>query len=212
MKINASGLASKCSELGFARFHVENEEALVLLAKNLGRILRLPGRPAVQPLTPASEAIYRGKTLTSTYGNGSIPLHSDCAFLAPPPRYVFLWCQTADPQCGTTLLPLRQLDLSPNLSQALRTGLWRVTGLGKVSFCHAAWSNGIRWDRDCMTPVDKTAHTAHASVSSLIKNTHRQVIRWRDSGEGIIIDNHATLHGRESAPVSNRRLLRLLVA
>jgi len=158
---------------------------------------------AVEILKPILRNQARRRSLSAHHGLGEFPMHTDAAHWARPPRYVVLQCISAFSPTPTKLLRFPPLPI--DVESACRQGIFLV-GWGRNAF-HATISDGhrIRFDPGCMKPLD---HQAWGVATYLEKAAGQAVeFHWNRPELSLIIDNHATLHGRGHVVDPQRRRL-----
>ena len=136
----------------------------------------------------------RSNTLSSRYGLGEFPLHTDGADQDHPPRYVLL-LSTVPRTAATLVLGLRR-RASPLLAES--NALFRVTGLRR---CHYARfreyrpaGSMVRYNAATHAPVNEAAKEIEAVIAICAPLASR--IDWSQT-RAVVIDNWACLHGRE---------------
>lgn len=202
---------------GFAS--VEGIEAADLLsfANGLGQPQADTNDPAiVRDLHPVAASRAAPNTLSGRHGTGTFPFHTETAYWRHPARYVLLYC--VNPGAGgrptvvkDVLAPLSVRDL-----KALSSELW-VVGKRRRPFLtclvEAVGSRvRLRFDADCMRPVDQGA-VGRALMAEALDDATPVAVEWH-SGDLLILDNFRVVHGRGSSlvPDEDRHLQRVLVA
>ena len=148
----------------------------------------------IQRLRPTSQYQARANTLSHRYGTGAFPPHTDFAALEIPPRYVALACPF-ERSASTCLYYTRVPELSFTLED--EGALFRVCRARTFYTTRLVTRIGsnqmVRFNRDCLTPLNKTAE----KVSQLIcEEWHpTQAVDWSRT-IWILFDNWRLLHGR----------------
>ena len=154
-------------------------------------------------------------TLSSRYGDGEFPFHTEMAYVPTPPRYLILFCQHP----GEGQRPTRYLDCAPlirKVSNYDRTGNWVVKAGRKPFYCHAITkkerSPGIRFDGHCMEPRGSAAIRESEVIKDFFTSTATQSIVW-EANDLLVLDNWRVVHARGSAikPDTNRKIVRTLI-
>jgi acyl dehydratase len=156
---------------------------------------RVGGRAEVEHLAPVEPAAAHARSLSAIHGRGEQPLHTDGAHHDEPPEFVVLGTP-AGSEVRTHLLRLQ--DVSPTGVEwdALRHGIFSVSG-GEGRFLAPCFANGmLRYDAACMDPLDSRADI----VVGLWKRASARAdrIRWTTSML-LVISNRQTLHARGDA-------------
>ena len=202
---------------GFALMHLDSDRDILDIARTLGRVRADPRMGTdIRVLRPQPTADAPPNTLSSRYGSGPFPLHTEAAYLHKPPRYLLLFCR--DPGSGDrpTLLmdglPLRELALNQN-----RTPIWVVRS-GRRPFLTQAISLAndtrilLRYDRECMFAQGKAAREEDEALQEFVATATPIEIQW-EAGWLLIIDNARMFHGRCAAVHDDgaRTMMRVLV-
>lgn len=148
-------------------------------------------------------------TKSARRGLQTFPLHTDQASKLVPPRYILLRAFSAS-ESPTYLLPVCQCRLTTELRLGLTEGLWAFRGSRTPHISSVVDDQRIRWDEDCMRPLDKSAKKAHRQFSELLSRVETHHVEWTNSKTVLVIDNWRTLHGRASVKESEHRILERL--
>ena len=153
---------------------------------------------------PGSKSALRGLT--------AFPPHTDGASRREPPHLMVLRCLTAPSRCPTYLLSRRAIELEDSLRIELSMGLWECRGLRRPHLSAVPDGIRIRWDEDCMRPLDQLAKRSHETFKNLLKVTNMCQHNWTDPDTALVVDNWQTVHARGAIHESfMRKLERLYV-
>lgn len=207
------------TEQGWAIVDCVSDEAQVSLALGLGtpRVSPAAGQ-LTQLLSVCDQTEARMNSLSSRYGRGGFPLHSDLAHRRIPPRFVLLRSAGRSNKRPTLLLDSQRLRLCQKDIEALELDVWWVGG-GRVRFLTNVRNTTMlpgrcifRLDREIMRPLRKDSRSQEV-VQELVNRQSliEQVIVGEK--ECLVIDNWRVLHGRGVEPVgeSGRALIRVFV-
>lgn len=209
-----------CRDVRARGFHyrrgVESTECLPI-ARSLGipagdvrsaellRLIRPQGADSAKP-----------NTLSSRYGLGAFPFHTDTAYWPTPARFILFHC--VSPGAGdrpTILIDPRGWVLSESARRLLCNEVWRVTT--RRPFHTTVGRQGedglcVRFDEACMAPVTSGAMKALEIMRESIVTSRELSVRWRQ-GDLLVVDNQRLLHARGSAarPDEDRVLARILI-
>lgn len=155
------------------------------------------GDPTVSVLRPAAADAARPNSLSSAYGLGQQPLHTDGAHLGTPPAIVVLIAHGPSPTItrtwwgGDHLFPRRGMP-----ADAARHGMFLVRSGRDSFYASALGRGGYRYDPGCMTPCDARAREAAQYFAEQLDNatTHE----WQEAGQVLVIDNRHALHARSA--------------
>ena len=170
----------------------------------------------VRTIRPQKSKNAPPNTLSSRYGLGPFPFHTESAYWRRPPRFLVLYCDS--PGFGrrpTLLVDVAGWELSEKHVQKLRAGVWK-TGGTRPFLCsliqHHEEGLRIRFDVECMKPMNRSAVDGSSLMNSRIRSSHPISIRWK-RGDLLIVDNHRMLHARGAAAEldHDRILVRVLV-
>src|SRR5207247_3391746 len=78
---------------GYCVLHGGDVEDLLVFAGHLGRPERDPREKVlVKDIRPQPKDAANVNTLSSRYGMGAFPVHTEAAYLPSPPRFLLLYC------------------------------------------------------------------------------------------------------------------------
>lgn len=193
----------------------ELEEQVTTLAQTLGEIAPGRAQALIERVLPQNtDAAFPG-SLSSRYGLGPLPLHTDTAHWSVPCRYLVIACAEPGPiPTPTLLLDTRRAELSEREVAACRDAVFLIRN-GRNSFYGSVAQRGrdfLRVDPGCMAATSGECEIALRSFSA---DRHRAVIyshQWT-VGEILILDNWRVLHarGNKQPTAPGRVLLRAMV-
>lgn len=202
---------------GYIKFNAVDEADIFGIAQSLGEITFDKRHPVIaRIISPQKLLDANPNTLSSRYGSDSFPFHTDGAHWKTPPRYLILYCNS--PGEGRRLTKL------------IDTHKWELSVAEKISFCSNLYKTafqmpflctvgqvsdegvGIRFDRDCMTPLTSKSADLLVSISQKIDLSVPIEIHWQ-SKDMLIFDNQRILHSRGSPSIcdADRKLMRILI-
>ena len=208
------------TDLRVAGFHHSSgweRGAALKLAYFLGQPVGESRDPAiVRMLSPQVPSEALTNTLSSRYGMGPFPFHTESAYWRHPSRFVVLYC--VHPGSGerpTLLKDSAEWDLSSRKLQILTHGAWKSGGSRRFVCAIGSRCSGrlrLRFDLDCMKPLNRAAREASEIVGLCMQSQMPQRIEWHP-GDLLVIDNFRILHARGAAgaPDQDRILERVLV-
>lgn len=166
-------------------------------------------------ISPRSRAAARPNTLSSRYGTGSFPYHTDAAYWREPARFLALHC--VDPGPGerqTLLIDSAQWTLSDSERRHFTNAVWRSDDY-RPFLCTIARERdylAYRWDQDCMMAASLDTANAGAMLRTRLARTSPVAVDW-SKDLLLVLDNHRCFHARGEArgPDGSRRLGRVLV-
>ncbi|ASG23865.1 alpha-ketoglutarate-dependent taurine dioxygenase [Nitrospirillum viridazoti] len=204
-------------ENGFCLTSSIYENDVIGLVQQLGSI-RVDARSPepIRAIRPQTAQTAKSNTLSSRYGTGCFPFHTDTAHWEQPARYLLLFC--VSPGRG----------MRPTFLQDSR--LWQLDDAEENLACRALWAVGhrrprlatiatrssgrltIRYDMDCMRPMTAEAYQLKELLEGRIGIQPSIRIDWK-AGSLLTIDNYRMVHARGDAvqPDPDRLLKRILV-
>ncbi|WP_073877551.1 TauD/TfdA family dioxygenase [Streptomyces sp. CB00316] len=208
--------------LGIDSHNLESAGFCVLRDVDVARFIEIAGAmgrptptrrngPVLDVLTPKREQDARPSTISSHYGLGQFPWHSDGAVDKDPPRYILMRADTVAADSATTdILDLRSLGEGKTLKKYSRLSLL----VNARNFSYLApfvmRRNGVicaKWDPLRTTPTGKIAEEFLSDVPAAPPTA---VHHWHP-GDVLIIDNWRCLHRRSAATVGQRVIHRIVV-
>lgn len=202
---------------GFCLAQGVQETDLLGVVEPLGRIRFDPRSPEpVRTIQPQQAGAAKTNTLSSRYGTGGFPFHTDTAHWKRPARYLLLYCVApGEGMRPTRLQDSRAWQLTEEETDLACFLLWafghRHVRLGHLAV-RSADRLAVRYDMDCMRPMTAEAGELKAILQHRIETTAETRIDWA-TGTLLAIDNHRIVHARGEAqrPDANRVLKRVLI-
>jgi hypothetical protein len=187
---------------------------LLELATKLGKpVADARDRCLVKPVSPASNFAAPPNTLSSRYGLGAFPFHTDGAHWLIPPDLLLMYCVAEGSGARATLLhDTTAWELDAGERRVLRNEPWCVTQVAKPFLCsHLGPTERFRVNYDCMRPCSASSH-AGAIIAGRLAGGPTRSIPW-SAGKMLLIDNARMLHARGQAnkPDPDRHHLRILM-
>lgn len=167
-------------------------------------------------ISPQKIESAKENTLSSRYGTGAFPFHTDAAHWRHPPTHLMLFCEkpgSANRQ--THLIDTRAWKIDDELRASMRSAIWRA-GHKEPWLCTVAEENGgelaVRYDTSCMSPAGPKAERLRLQIESCIADSTKIQISW-EKNSLLIINNSRLLHARAMASSSDndRILIRTLI-
>jgi len=178
---------------------------------------RIAGQVDLSPqqLLPKPKSRARSNSLSSKYGLGEFPPHTDGAHLRPSPRFVVLWSlHRDDTNTPTYLRRFVPALLKPDLYETLKESVWSVRIRDSLHFYKRPLSpdgSEIAWDPGCFVH-DRTGGLQVAEVDAAFRDLPHEAVFWK-SGVAVIINNRRVLHSRAALTHrgAKRELFRLYI-
>lgn len=161
-------------------------------------------------LTATTTCCAKPGTKSSLRGLGAFPPHTDEASRPIPPRYILMRSLSGQTESATFFLRFRPNQIGKRLISDLAGGLWAYRG-SRVPHISPVWvTDRIKWDEDCMRPLDRIAKRAQRHFRTYVESASTLRYMWSDRSSVIVIDNWNTLHGRDPVPARGHRILERL--
>lgn len=142
-------------------------------------------------------------TLTTRYGLGKFPYHTDTAYWHIPAKYLVLYCK--NPGSGgreTNFIDLIQLCENEDIFKLCKNALFLVKRNFKSFYSSALFKTNneycFRYDIDCMEPKNEQANTLAEIFANLDNFSRIHKHKW-STGDLLVINNYINLHSRGSA-------------
>jgi L-asparagine oxygenase len=215
--VSFSQVSSDLRNNGFWRGHVGSAADALHMAAQMGGVTRDPRHPNdLRRISPQPLEAANPNTLSSRYGLGAFPYHTEVAHWRTPASLVFLFCEQPGRGSRRTLLIDSQAwTFSEREYHVLTQGVWKVAFLNPFLATVAdSKGNGIqlRFDLGCMRPYGRRALAAQEVIMSRLESSQDIEVEWH-AGELLVLDNFRMLHARGPAKAddTDRVLCRILV-
>lgn len=155
----------------------------------------------VDRLSPRLPKDARPDTMSSCYGAGAFPLHTDRAHWPVPPRYILLRSVGDESDRPTTLLDTIKITSKSLLREPLWYSKWLVESTRTTFMCTVMTKKEgdatpiFRYDTCCMRPFDSAASRLEEDITCELGLSSPELFGWVN-GTVLIIDNWRALHGR----------------
>lgn len=195
-------------------FHAED---LLVFSERIGPIRYDPRSPElIREILPQQVVDAKKNTLSSRYGTGSFPFHTDCAHWDRPAQYLLLFCVNPGEGRRQTLLQDSQSwTLATDEEELACRALWR-TGHVRSRLCTVCERSvrglTVRYDTDCMRPMTAEAREVALLLEANIEKSQQCEIDWEENCL-LVVDNRRMVHarGKGELPDKSRVLKRILV-
>ncbi len=185
--------------------HINESDSFLSLARKFGEPLKLADGNYIKNLRVIDKIESRPNTLSSKYGIGGFPFHTDGAFMLPPPRWVLLRAVSGNVSRSTYIKPFVKFFEGIDC-QILRCSIWACNTGTQSYFTTIQFSagglSGYRYDRDCMRAANQSAKTIEETLFRRSECLPDQVFEW-ELNRVIAIPNWNYLHSRGESPMSS---------
>jgi alpha-ketoglutarate-dependent taurine dioxygenase len=155
----------------------------------------------VDELRPLAQIKANRNSLSSLYGTGSFPLHTDTAYKRTPVRYILLYAKKTGAGNRVTFLTDGFQSIDNNVSKTeLESTVFKIKN-GKYSFLGSMLCRSdlgeyfIRLDQGCMVPATRESRVVFHTYLESLDQQPKIEVNWEE-GDLLIIDNWRMLHGR----------------
>jgi L-asparagine oxygenase len=157
-------------------------------------------------------------TLTTRYGFGAFPFHTDTAYWEKPAKYIALYCKNeGDGNRPTLFVELEDILKENKIYKNLKESFFALKIDGKNIITKPIFSKDdeicIRYDKDCMIPQNESAKALISQIDQLSEEFVNLKAKYWKSGDLIIFNNYKLLHSRGNSQTidSNRTLIKGLI-
>jgi len=200
---NTQKIQRAIGECGYFIANGIDASEVLPVASALGTIRVDPRHPhATRDIRPQREDEAAANTLSSRFGLGRFPFHTDTAHWGQPCRYLLLYCK--HPGAGqrpTHLQDSRLWPLNHHFKHSIMVDVWK-TGHFQPHLCTVAKLRAdfmtVRFDTACMRPMTGSATHLRSFLNRCIENSPCIDIQWA-AGTILVLDNHRMLHARGAA-------------
>jgi hypothetical protein len=144
-------------------------------------------------------------SLSRRYGLGKFPIHTDCAYLNIPPKYIVLRYigEYANPT-PTSLVLFDLARLTIEELEFISRIIWYVKSPGKGFYSTILQRDIIRYDAEVM----KMVNSGENRMNGILAKMETSEIQWTRN-KTLVVNNHKILHFRSnvSDAESNRRII-----
>ena len=205
------GIRKSVANEGYSLLEHVSEYDMWTVANGLGSpVGEARDGETIKLLQPRASGLSVKNTLSSKYGTGSFPFHTDAAYWYRPPRFLLLRCINPGESGRCTLLLDSYTCFLADQWDLLTQAIFDVAGsrpfLATIGHVSPNKKFMLRLDRDCMKPSNRMASRALAMVSARIIETKATEISWQ-SGTLLVIDNFRLLHARAVSPLPDPQRL-----
>jgi len=191
--------------LGYVVAPCSSRDEFIEIAWTCGRpIPYREGADLIASLHVREASSARPNSLSSRYGTGSFPFHTDLAHHRVPPRYVLLRSTGAESRRPTTLK--RLFTACKELLEILKQDVWYVNG-GRSAFltnvCNTSLAPGcqiFRFDQHVMWPVNRRSNRSESILREILLSQPDATVVL-NSHTCLVVDNWRVLHARGEMPL-----------
>lgn len=144
-------------------------------------------------------------SLTKRYGLEEFPIHTDCAYLKVPPKYIILrYIGNIEYPTPSVVVHFDKLKLSEDEMDFIQKTIWFVKSKN-IGFYSPILKDGIlRYDKEIM----KMANPTEDKMIKILAKMKRTDIHWFKN-KVIVINNHNDLHFRPKIKLeeNNKRII-----
>lgn len=206
-------LSSQLSKYGYVDLEkvgagISTLELARWLADQIGARVCAP----LETLTTSTPGTKPLNTYGGNYALSRLPLHTDLAHWAVPPRYLILRCVVGSPDVVTHVVHQREILRSIPVELIDRAILRPRRRLeGRMFLLRMRYAGIFRWDPLFLEPDNVEAQLVRNHLAEESSRFVPDEIVMDQPGRVVLIDNWKVLHGRGAVPLSgaSRRLERI---
>jgi hypothetical protein len=185
---------------------IKDEKDFVELALSFGTPLKSrQGGSIIDTLVAVESSLVEKDSLSKRYGLEEFPIHTDCAYLKFPPKYILLrYVGIIENPTPTVIVQFDKSKLSDDEIDFIQKTIWFVKSKD-IGFYSPILKDGIlRYDKEVMKMVNPNDD----KMIDIIAKMHRREIQWYKN-KVVVINNHTDLHFRPKIKMeeSNKRVL-----
>lgn len=206
-------LANQLSERGYVDLgQIDVGVSTLELAAELANVIGTRVCASLDTLTTSAPGTKPLNTYGGNYALSRLPLHTDLAHWAVPPRYLILRCLVGSPYVVTHVLHQREILRSMPVGLIDRALLRPRRRLdGRMFLLRMRHGSIFRWDSLFLEPDNAEARLIRELMAEEPSRFVPDEVAMDQPGRAILIDNWGALHGRSAVPLSavSRRLERV---
>lgn len=206
-------LAKELSERGYVDLgQIDIGVSTLELAGGLADVIGARVFASIDTLTTTVPGTKPLNTYGGNYALSRLPLHTDLAHWAVPPRYLMLRCVVGSPDVVTHVVHQREIARSTPaglIDRALLRPRRRLDG--RMFLLRMRQDSIFRWDSLFLEPDNAEARLVRELLGDEPTRIVPDEVVMDQPGKAILIDNWSALHGRSAVPSSAmaRRLERV---
>ena len=159
----------------------------------------------IDTLIPIESNMVEKDSLSKRYGLEEFPIHTDCAYLKLPPKYMIMrYIGSIKNPTPTVIVLFDKSKLSGEEFDFIEKTIWFVKS-NDIGFYSPILKDGIlRYDKEVM----KMANSKEDAMVDILAKMDRRYIQWHKN-KVVVINNHTDLHFRPKIKIEehNKRIL-----
>lgn len=185
---------------------IKDEKDFVELALTLGTPIKSRQSGSfIDTLTAVESNQVEKDSLSKRYGLEEFPIHTDCAYLKLPPKYILLrYIGNFENPTPTVIVHFDKSKLSDEEIEFIQKTIWFVKSKD-IGFYSPILKDGIiRYDKEVM----KMANPMEDKMIDILAKMDKTEIQWYKN-KVVVINNYTNLHFRPKIKVeeNNKRIL-----
>ncbi len=197
-------IKDKVINSGWACLDVPITEPLSEVAKLLGDIFPVKNHSITSIIKQQNKNL-DSNSLSSRFGFGEFPLHTDGATFSIPPRFILLRAAVNDTSKQSTIIAHFEWPEPSSEFYKLWADAMMIVETGTSNFFAPLISRKthnrddfIRYNPCCMFPACNSSHHSFKLFQSFILEAQLHEVEWV-KGQVVVLDNWRVLHGRSIA-------------
>lgn len=185
---------------------IKDEKDFIELALSFGTPIKSrQSGTIIDTLTAVESNLVKKDSLSKRYGLDEFPIHTDCAYLRLPPKYILLrYTGIIENPTSTFIVHFDKSKLSDEEIDFMQNTIWFVKSKD-LGFYSPILKDGIlRYDKEVM----KIVNASEDKMIDILTKMERSEIQWHKN-KVVVINNHSDLHFRPKLKMeeNNKRIL-----
>ncbi|WP_344825710.1 hypothetical protein [Rurimicrobium arvi] len=185
---------------------IKDEKDFVELALSFGKPMKSRQHGIIIDTLIAVESnIVEKDSLSKRYGLEEFPIHTDCAYLKLPPKYILLrYVGSIENPTPTGIVHFDKSKLSDEEIDFIQKTIWFVKSKDIGFYSPILKDNILRYDKEVM----KLVNPKEDKMIDILAKMDRREIQWYKN-KVVVINNHTHLHFRPKIKIeeNNKRIL-----
>lgn len=190
----------------FSETIIESDTDFINLALTYGDFVKSRKESdVIETLVTLNSNQVEKDSLTKRYGINKFPIHTDCAYLKIPPKYILLRYigNIANPT-PTIIVHFDMTKISKLELDFITRKMWFVKNEHNGFYSTLYKDDILRYDIEVMKMVNPSENMMEGILSKMLTTE----IEW-EKNKVVVINNHSTLHFRPQVSITeiNKRIL-----
>lgn len=183
---------------------VQRDDSMLDFAREFGKPLSTKQNGALIDrlhVVDAKEAY--PNSLSSRFGTGAFPFHTDGAHHRIVPRYLFLRLHWPEFSYRATLLLHLISEINKKEHEVLKSDIWKVKNGNRYFLSPVISTLGLHYDPVAMKPAIPGRNKSNEIIHRIIEEVNPVSVTWQ-KGFILLVDNHRMIHSRAPARAGHK--------